>query len=126
MAPDAPDLQVALGEALLQAQQVDRAVGAADQGGRGGPVAAAGARVARARAGAVGRIRAGRSPTSRRRWPTDVDGSVHYQLAQAMQRTGNPERAKALLAEYQKRSQAAAPAAATTPADVPAITPPVP
>ena len=56
----------------------------------------------------------------------DADGSVHYQLAQAMQRTGKPERAKILLAEYQKRSQAAAPAAATTPLDVPAITPPVP
>jgi Flp pilus assembly protein TadD len=57
--------------------------------------------------------------------PTDPDGSLHYQLAQAMQRTGNAERAKVLLAEYQKRSQAATPAP-TTPADASAITPPVP
>jgi uncharacterized protein HemY len=58
--------------------------------------------------------------------PDDADGSVHYQLAQAMQRTGKPERAQVLLAEYQKRSQAAAPATAATPPDVPVITPPVP
>jgi Flp pilus assembly protein TadD len=57
--------------------------------------------------------------------PTDPDGSLHYQLAQAMQRTGNAERARALLAEYQRRSQAAAPAPAT-PADASVITPPVP
>ena len=125
MAPDAPDLQVALGEALLQAQQVDRAVGLLTK------AVAADPSQLQAQA-SLGRalVQSGEFekavPHLEKALAGDVDGSVHYQLAQAMQRTGNPERAKALLAEYQKRSQAAAPAAAAAPTDAPVITPPVP
>ncbi|WP_110174085.1 tetratricopeptide repeat protein [Luteitalea pratensis] len=125
LAPDAPDLQVALGEALLQAQQVDRAVGLLTK------AVAADPSMLQARA-SLGRalVQSGAFeeaiPHLEKALAGDVDGSVHYQLAQAMQRTGKPDRAKALLAEYQKRSQAAAPASATTSPDVPAITPPVP
>jgi len=41
--------------------------------------------------------------------PTDYDGSLHFQLAQAYRATGQPELATRLLAEYQKmqKSQAA-------------------
>jgi predicted Zn-dependent protease len=124
MAPDAPDLQVALGEALLQAQQLDRAVSLLTK------AVAAAPSMLQARA-SLGRalVQSGAFeqaiPHLEKALAEDVDGSVHYQLAQAMQRTGNTERAKTILAEYQKRSQAAAPASPTSP-DVPPITPPVP
>jgi predicted Zn-dependent protease len=125
MAPDAPDLQVALGEALLQAQQVDRAVALLTKAVATVPtMIPAHASLGRAL------VQAGEFekaiPHLEKALADDADGSVHYQLAQAMQRTGKQERAKILLAEYQKRSQAASPPALTTPLDVPAITPPVP
>ena len=125
LAPDAPDLQVALGEALLQSQQVERAVGLLSRAVAADPsLVPAHASLGRAL------VQAGKFeqaiPHLEKALRDDADGSVHYQLAQAMQRTGKPERAKVLLAEYQKRSQEAAPAAATTPPDVPTITPPVP
>jgi predicted Zn-dependent protease len=125
MAPDAPDLLVALGEALLQAQQVDRAVALLTKAVSIDPsVIAAQAALGRALVQAGEHARA--VPHLENALATDRDGSVHYQLAQAMQRTGNPARAKVLLAEYQKRSAAAAPAAPVTPQEGSAITPPVP
>lgn len=125
MSPDAPDLQVALGEALLQAQQVDRAVQLLTRAVESNPsLLPARATLGRAlvQSGAFEQA----IPHLEKALAQDPDGSVHYQLAQAMQRTGNPERAKTLLAEYQKRSQAAAPASAAAPTEAPAITPPVP
>lgn len=125
MAPDAPDLQMALGEALLQAQQVDRAVALLTKAVASNPsLMPAQASLGRAlvQSGAFEQA----IPHLEKALPQDPDGSVHYQLAQAMQRTGNQDRAKALLAEYQKRSQAVAPSEASTPPDVPAITAPVP
>ena len=125
MAPNAPDIQVALGEALLQAQQLDRAVALLTKAVAANPsLLQAHASLGRAlvQSGAFEQA----IPHLEKALAEDADGSVHYQLAQAMQRTGQPDRAKVLLAEYQKRSQAAAPAAASTPPDVPAITPPVP
>jgi predicted Zn-dependent protease len=40
--------------------------------------------------------------------PTDDDGSLHYQLAQAYQATGESELAKKALADYQKIERSAA------------------
>lgn len=123
-APDAPDLQVALGEALLQSQQVERAIGLLSRAvARDPAMIPAQASLGRALVQAGEFARA--IPHLEKALDGDGDGSVHYQLAQALQRTGNAERARVLLSEYQKRSSAAAPAAAA-PADVPAITPPVP
>ncbi|BCS35676.1 hypothetical protein TBR22_A49100 [Luteitalea sp. TBR-22] len=124
MTPGAPDLQVALGEALLQAQQVDRAVELLGKAVAAVPTMLP-AQAALGRALVQKGDHAAAIPHLEKALAADPDGSVHYQLAQAMQRTGKPERAKLLLAEYQKRSQAAAPAAAA-PADAQAITPPVP
>lgn len=124
IAPDAPDLLVALGDALLQAQQVDRAVAMLTKAVAIDPSQVqAQAVLGRALVQAGEHARA--VPHLEKALATDPDGSVHYQLAQAMQRTGNPARAKELLAEYQKRSQAAAPAP-VSPQDAAAITAPVP
>ena len=125
MAPNAVDLQVALGDALLQQHQVERAVTLLTKAVAANPaLVQAHASLGRALVEAGEFAKA--VPHLEKALATDGDGSVHYQLAQAMQRTGNSERAKLLLAEYQKRSQAAAPATPTSPQDAPAITPPVP
>lgn len=125
MAPDAPDLLVALGDALLQAQQVDRAVTLLTRAVTLQPsLTPAQATLGRALVQAGEHAKA--VPHLEKALATDHDGSVHYQLAQAMQRTGNPARAKVLLAEYQKRSAAAAPAAPVSPQEAATITPPVP
>lgn len=124
MAPDAPDLQLALGEALLQSQQVDRAVGLLSKAVSSEPsMLQAQASLGRALVQSGEFARA--IPHLEKALGTDADGSVHYQLAQALQRTGNADRARVVLAEYQKRSQATAAAAPAT-SEVPAITPPVP
>ena len=94
LAPDAPDLQVALGEALLQAQQVERAIDLLPKAVAADPsMVQAQASLGRALVQAGEFARA--VPHLEKALPTDADGSVHYQLAQAMQRTGKPERAKA-------------------------------
>lgn len=123
MAPDAPDILVALGDTLLQAQQADRAVTLLAKAVKMDPsLLPAHAALGRAlmQTGDVARA----VPHLEKALPTDEDGSLHYQLAQAMQRTGNPERARALLTEYQKRAEAAAPPPVTP--ETSAITPPVP
>lgn len=125
IAPDSPDLLVALGEALLQGQQVERAVTLLSKAVTLDPsLTPAHAILGRALVQSGEHARA--IPHLEKALAADPDGSVHYQLAQAMQRTGNPARAKALLAEYQKRSAAAAPAAPAAPQDAATITPPVP
>ena len=125
LAPDAPDLLIALGDTLLQAQQVDRAVTLLTKAVTIDPsVIQAHAVLGRALVQAGEDARA--VPHLEKALNTDPDGSVHYQLAQVMQRTGNPARAKVLLAEYQKRAQAAAPSAPATQPETAVITPPVP
>ena len=124
MAPDAPDLLVALGDALLQGQQVERAVTLLTRAVTADPsLVPAHAALGRALMQAGDAARA--VPHLEKALPTDGDGSLHYQLAQALQRTGNPERARVLLAEYQKRQQAATQPPAT-PAEAATITAPVP
>ena len=125
MAPDAPDLLVALGDTLLQAQQIDRAVTLLSRAVALDP-SRLDAHAALGRALMQAGDAAKAIPHLEKVLPVDADGSMHYQLAQAMQRTGQPARAKLLLAEYQKRSQAAAPAQATPPAEAATITAPVP
>jgi predicted Zn-dependent protease len=125
MAPDAPDLLVALGDTLLQSQQIDRAVTLLSRAVAADP-SRLDAHAALGRALMQAGDAAKAIPHLEKVLPVDADGSMHYQLAQAMQRTGQPARAKLLLAEYQKRSQAAAPAVATPPSDAATITPPVP
>ena len=125
IARDSPDVLVALGEALLQSQQVERAVTLLTRAVTIDPsLIPAHATLGRALVQAGEHARA--VPHLEKALASDADGSVHYQLAQAMQRTGNAERAKVLLAEYQKRSAAAAPAAPVSPQDSATITPPVP
>lgn len=124
LAPDAPDLLVALGDALLQGQQVERAVTLLSRAVTIDPtMVPAHAALGRALLQAGEAARA--IPHLEKALPTDGDGSLHYQLAQAFQRTGNADRARALLAEYQKR-QAAVAAPDATAAEAAAITPPVP
>jgi predicted Zn-dependent protease len=125
LAPEAPDILVSLGDTLLQAQQVERAVELLTRAVAADPsLIQAHAALGRALVQAGDPARA--VPHLEKALPGDPDGSVHYQLAQAMQRTGQPERAKVLLAEYQKRSAAAAPQASAPSRDTVAITPPVP
>ncbi len=124
MAPDAPDVLLALGDTLLQSQQVPRAVALLEKAVAATPgLLPAHAALGRALLQSGDTARA--IPHLEKALPTDTDGSLYYQLAQAMQRTGNGERARTLLAEYQKRAEAAAPAP-TTPAETSVITAPVP
>jgi predicted Zn-dependent protease len=121
--PEAPDVLAALGDTLLQLQQLDRAVAlltkaAAAMPGSLGTQASLGRALLQAGDAAQAAVHLEKA------LPADHDGSTYYQLAQALQRTGQADRARVLLAEYQKRSQAAAPA--ETPAESPAITSPVP
>ncbi len=123
--PNAPDLLIAVGDGLLRGTQVERAVTLLKKAVSLDPSQTAAQ-------GLLGRAllqagdAAGSIPHLEAALAADQDGSVHYQLAQAVQRTGNAERAKVLLAEYQKRAEAAAPPEPVSPASAPTITPPVP
>ncbi len=123
--PNAPDLLIAVGDALLRGQQVERAVTLLKKAVSLDPAQTAAH-------GLLGRAllqtgdAAAAIPHLEAALAADQDGSIHYQLAQAVQRTGNADRAKVLLAEYQKRAEAAAPPEPVSPASAPTITPPVP
>jgi predicted Zn-dependent protease len=121
--PEAPEILAALGDTLLQLQQLDRAVALLKKAVTAMPddhhaQASLGRALLQAGDAAQAAVHLEKA------LPADADGSTYYQLAQAMQRTGRADRARLLLAEYEKRSQAAAPP--QTPTDVPTITPPVP
>ena len=121
------DLAFFYGDALLQAQQVETALPYLKAAAAGQPDAVV-VRASLGRAllqagdatGALPHLEAaaaGDDPQS--------DGTAHYQLAQAYQRLGRTDRAKAALAEYQKRQ--AAVQASTAPAatdSAPTLTPP--
>ncbi|MPY91130.1 MAG: tetratricopeptide repeat protein [Luteitalea sp.] len=99
-APDAPDLLFLYGGALLETQQVDRAVPHLKR------AVAADASLIEARA-ALGRAfmlkgdAAAAIPHLEAALSTDQDGSLYYQLAQAYQRTDRPAQARAALEKYQ-------------------------
>ncbi len=121
--PDAPEILAALGDTLLQLQQLDRAVALLKKAVTAMPdnhhaQASLGRALLQSGDAAQAAVHLEKA------LPADADGSTYYQLAQAMQRTGRADRARLLLAEYQKRSQAAAPPQTST--DAPTITPPVP
>ncbi len=124
MAPNAPDLLVALGDTLLQLQQLERAIALLRQAVTAAPSMLE-AHAALGRALLQSGDAAGAATHLEKALPTDTDGSLYYQLAQAAQRTGNTDRARALLAEHQKRAQAAAPET-TAPGEAATITPPAP
>ncbi len=123
LSPDAPDVLAALGDTLLQLQQLDRAVALLKKAVAAMPDNL-GAQASLGRALLQSGDAAQAAVHLEKALPADHDGSTHYQLAQAMQRTGRADRARILLAEYQKRSQAAVPPQA--PAESLTITPPVP
>lgn len=123
LSPDAPDVLAGLGDTLLQLQQLNRAVALLKKAVTAMPDNL-GTRASLGRALLQSGDAAQAAVHLEKALPADHDGSTYYQLAQAMQRTGRADRARMLLAEYQKRSQAAAPP--QTPTGPPAITPPVP
>jgi Flp pilus assembly protein TadD len=66
-------------------------------------------------------------PHLQRALPLDQDGSLHYQLAQALQRTGQTAEAQAMLQKYQDLQQAVnSQGDDAEPTAPPAITPPAP
>lgn len=122
--PSAPDIAGALGDALLQGQQVERALPLLKQAVEADPSNLPAQ-------GSLGRAllqsgdAVGAAARLEQALPADTDGSLFYQLAQALQRTGQTDRVPALLAEYQKRAAAAAPQPTST-EDASTITAPVP
>lgn len=124
--PDDIELTVGYAEMLVQTQQMEPAIPLLRK------ALAARPDIVRAH-GALGRAlmaqgdAAAALPHLEKALPTDEDGSLHYQLAQAYQRAGQADQAKAMLEKYQAMQQAAAPPASTPPASAPAtITPPAP
>ena len=115
------------GDALLQAQQVDAALPYLKAAAAARPDApAVRASLGRAllqagdAAAAIAHLQAGAADEN-----LDVDGALHYQLAQAYQQLGRPDAAKAALAEYRKRQAAAAADAPSGPGQPPpGLTPP--
>jgi predicted Zn-dependent protease len=104
------DLAFFYGDALLQAQQVDKALPYLRAAHIRQPDAAV-VRGSLGRALLVGGDAAAALPhlqAAAAAEPRDSDGAVHYQLAQAYQRLGRAAEAKAALAEYQKRQAAQA------------------
>lgn len=123
--PDDIELTVGYAEMLVQTQQMEPAIPLLEK------AIAARPDIVQAH-GSLGRALMARGdvaaavPHLEKALPTDQDGSLHYQLAQAYQRSGQADRAKAMLEKYQAM-QAAAPPPDAAPASGPAtITPPVP
>ena len=123
------DLAFFYGDALLQAQQVDAALPYLKAAAAGQPDAiAVRASLGRAllqsgdAAAALPHLEAAAAADD-----PESDGAAQYQLAQAYQRLGRADAARAALAEYQKRQaavQAQSPAAAPAAASGPELTPP--
>lgn len=104
------DLAFFYGDALLQAQQVDKALPYLRAAHARQPDAAV-VRASLGRALLQGGDAAAALPhlqAAAAAEPPESDGAVHYQLAQAYQRLGRAAEAKAALGEYQKRQAAQA------------------
>ena len=120
------DLAFFYGDALLQAQQVEAALPYLKAAAAGQPDAVV-VRASLGRALLQAGDAAAALPHLEAVAATDdpeSDGTAHYQLAQAYQRLGRPEQAKAALAEYQKRQAALQQPAAPGAASAPELTPP--
>ncbi len=124
--PGDAELAVGYGEMLVQTQQMDEAVPVLTRALESRPDLLPGH-------SALGRALLAKGDAAaavahlEKALPTDGDGSLHYQLAQAYQRTGQADRAKAMLAKYQELQQAApAPPAEDGSAAPSTIRPPAP
>ena len=104
------DLAFFYGDALLQAQQVEKALPYLRAAHARQPDAAV-VRASLGRALLLGGDAPGALPhlqAAASAEPPDGDGAAHYQLAQAYQRLGRAAEARAALSEYQKRQAAQA------------------
>jgi len=120
------DLAFFYGDALLQAQQVETALPYLKAAAAGQPDAIV-VRASLGRALLQSGDAAGALPHLEAAAAADdpqSDGTAQYQLAQAYQRLGRPEQAKAALAEYQKRQAALQEPAAPGATSAPELTPP--
>ncbi len=120
--PTSTELNYLVGDTLLDQQRVEEAIPLLKRAvSRDPKFLAAHKSLARADLAAGKAIEA--IPHLKAALPTDDDGSLHYQLAQAYQASGQPELAKKILADYQmiQRSAAAAREAAKRATE---ITPP--
>src|SRR6266568_53872 len=120
--PTSAELNYLVGDTLLDQQRVEEAIPLLKRAvSRDPKFLAAHKSLARADLAAGKAIEA--IPHLKAALPTDDDGSLHYQLAQAYQASGQPELAKKILVDYQmiQRSAAAAREAAKRATE---ITPP--
>jgi predicted Zn-dependent protease len=120
------DLAFFYGDALLRAQQIDNALPYLKAAAAGQPDAV----VVRASLGRA-LLQAGNAAAALPHLEAAAaaddpqsDGTTQYQLAQAYQRLGRPEQAKAALAEYQKRQAALQEPIAPGATSAPELTPP--
>ena len=99
--PDAPDLNLQLGEAWLESKEPARAIPCLEKAVRADP------KMLRSKA-LLGRalVDAGQPapaiPHLVAALPSDEDGSLHFQLARAYRETGRPEEAARTLAAFQE------------------------
>lgn len=123
-APDDLDVAVAYAEVLMQTQRMDTAIPLLKKAVAARPdwpqAHSALGRALMAKGEAQQAL-----PHLEKALGSDQDGSLHYQLAQAYQRIGQTDKAKAMLEKYQAMQAAAPPEADETAAPT-AITPPVP
>jgi predicted Zn-dependent protease len=115
-----PELQYLLGEILVQVQQVDRAIPLLEKAVAARPELLE-ARAALGRAYALKGEARMALPHLEAARATDHDGSLHYQLAQAYQRMGQTEKARAALERSKALKADAEPAERRDP---PQLTPP--
>lgn len=101
-APDEPEVNFLQGDVLLAQQQAEKAVPFLDKAVKGGGAYMLPARATYARALiAVGQATEA-IPHLKAALPADTDGSLHFQLARALQAAGRNDEAKVVLAKYQK------------------------
>ena len=123
--PDDPELAVGYAEMLVQTQQMDPAIPLLEKALAARPdlvpAHSALGRALMAKGDAAAAV-----PHLEKALPSDEDGSLHYQLAQAYQRTGQAELAKTTLQKFQQLQQAAQPPPDAASAPASSITPPAP
>lgn len=120
--PDSAPLLYLHGEALIQAQQLEKAIPLLERAVEAEPNML-GARESLGQAYVQAGKFAEAVPHLRAAAAQDEDGSVHYQLARALQATGRIDEARAAMEEYQKRRPRQAPPS-TGDAEEPTLTPP--
>jgi tetratricopeptide (TPR) repeat protein len=120
--PDSPEANYLLGDVLLARQQPERAIPLLEKAVRAGPKEPL-AHGALGRAYALVGKAADAIPHLQEALPADVDGSLRLQLARAYQATGQAERARIALEDYEAFRKAAPPRGSAEGAP-PALEPP--